>query len=507
MDINVTELDQVLEQTLEGPLSRADYQKLKSTLHTLLEMLAPSRNTEKTKAVLPPKGNAGSSQAEAAAQKPPQPGHGRNGAADFSGAKRFKVPHATLHSGDVCPECARGKLYQQKEPKPLLRVIGQAPLAATVYELEKLRCNGCGQVFTAEQPAEAGPNKYDDTTAPMIVLLKYGSGLPFNRLENLQQSLGIPLPAATQWERAEEFAEPMQHAGNELIRQAAQGGVLHNDDTGMRVLRLIRETCDKRTGVFTTGMVSIVGEWKIALFFTGPKHAGENIAQVLKQRAEGLPPPIQMCDALSRNMPKLAGVKILLAHCLAHGRRQIVDQAENFPEECRYVLNTLGSVYHNDELARERALSPEERLGFHQEHSAPLMNKLREWMNAQLDEHKTEPNSGLGKALSYLLKYWAQLTLFLSTAGAPIDNNIVERSLKKAILNRKNALFYKTLKGAQVGDLFMSLIHTCELNGVNPFDYLVELQRHKAQLAAHPSEWMPWNYRETLLRLAGGIAA
>jgi transposase len=507
VDINLTELNQMLDHAVEAPLSQADCQKLKSTLQTLVELVKTYRNSEKTKDVLPPKGKAASSQAKAAANKPPRPGHGRNAASDFSGAKRIKVAHATLHSGDACPGCARGKVYQQKEPKPLVRIMGQAPLTATVYELERLRCNACGEVFTAEQPAEAGPDKYSDTTAPMIALLKYGSGVPFNRLENLQQSLGIPLPAATQWELVEEFAEPMQPAGNELIRQGAQGGVLHNDDTGMRVLRVTREPSDKRTGVFTTGIVSIVGQWKIALFFTGSKHAGENIAQVLKQRAENLPPPIQMCDALSRNMPKLAGVKILLAHCLAHGRRQIVDQAENFPEECQYVLDTLGSVYHNDELARERALPPEERLSFHQEHSAPLLKNLREWMNAQLDGHKTEPNSGLGKALSYLLKHWKKLTLFLSQPGAPIDNNIVERSLKKAILNRKNALFYKTLKGAQVGDLFMSLIHTCELNGVNPFDYLVELQRHKAELAAQPSEWMPWNYRETLLRLARGIAA
>ena len=77
-----------------------------------------------------------------------------------------------------------------------------------------------------------------------------------------------------------------------------------------------------------------------------------------------------------------------------------------------------------------------------------------------------------------------------------------ERALKKAILNRKNALFYKTLNGAGVGDLFMSLIHTCELNGANPFDYLTELQRHAEELTANPSEWMPWNYRETLARLA-----
>lgn len=79
-------------------------------------------------------------------------------------------------------------------------------------------------------------------------------------------------------------------------------------------------------------------------------------------------------------------------------------------------------------------------------------------------------------------------------------NSLCERALKKAILHRKNALFYKTMNGAQVGDLFMSLIHTCELNGVNPFDYLTELQRHAEEMARNPAEWMPWNYRETLAR-------
>jgi transposase len=504
VDVNLPELDQVLEHALEAPLSRLDYQKLKGILHTLVELLTPSRNTEKTKSVLP---QTLSCKESPAAKKPPRPGHGRNGANAFAGAQKVTVQHAKLNAGDVCPECERGKVYRQKEPKPLVRVIGQAPLAATVYELERLRCNGCGQVFTAEQPVGVGRNKYDETTVAMIAQLKYGSGVPFNRLEKLQHNLGIPMPAATQWEIVEEAVAPLKPAWNELIRQAAQGEVLHNDDTSMRVLRFAREPSDKRTGVFTSGIVSMVGTWRIALFFTGPKHAGENIAQVLKQRADELPVPIQMCDALSRNMPKLPGVKILLAHCLAHGRRQIVEVAENFPQECGYVLETLGSVYHNDSLARERELSPKDRLDFHRNHSAPLMKKLKEWMKAQLAEHRTEPNSGLGKAFSYLLKHWAKLTLFLSQAGAPIDNNIVERALKKAILNRRNALFYKTLNGAHTGDLFMSLIHTCELNSVNPFDYLIALQRHKDELAAHPSEWMPWNYGETLLRLTGAVAA
>ena len=138
-------------------------------------------------------------------------------------------------------------------------------------------------------------------------------------------------------------------------------------------------------------------------------------------------------------------------------------------------------------------MSPEERLRFHQEHSGPLMKQLHDWMEAQFAEHKTEPNSGLGKAISYLLNHWTKPTLFLRQAGAPIDNNIVERALKKAILNRKNALFYKTVNGAWVGDLFMSLIHTFELNGANPFHYLTELQRHAETLKQASAEWMPWN--------------
>jgi transposase len=88
--------------------------------------------------------------------------------------------------------------------------------------------------------------------------------------------------------------------------------------------------------------------------------------------------------------------------------------------------------------------------------------------------------------------------LFLREAGAPLDNNIVERSLKRVVLHRKNALFYRTLNGAAVGDLFMSLIHTCQLCEVNSFEYLIELQRHAGELAANPADWMPWNYRNAL---------
>src|SRR6202171_752748 len=498
IDVNLDELDQIIDRSTRAPLSEAEGQKLKTALHAMAERLVRKRNTEKTSAVLPDAAQAGKPEAGESAPA----GHGRNSAAAFKGANRVAIAHATLHSGDKCPECLRGKVYRQKEPATLVRFVGHAPLEATVFEMERLRCNACGEVFTADEPATAGPDKYEETAVAMIALLKYGTGVPFKRLERLQGQLGMPLPATTQWELMEAAAKPLRWALEELIRQAAQGSVMHNDDTGMRILRLTREPGDKRTGTFTSGIVSLVGAWTISLFFTGWKHAGENLAEVLKQRARGLPAPIQMSDALSRNTPKLEGVEPLQANCLAHGRRQVVEVAENFPEECRYVLETLRDVYHHDTLAREQALSPEDRLRFHQEHSGPLMKRLHEWMETQLAEHKTEPNSGLGKAISYLLNHWPKLTLFLRQPGAPIDNNIVERALKKAILNRRNALFYKTLNGAGVGDLFMSLIHTCELNGVNPFEYLTELQRHSEELKQKPSDWMPWNYRETVARLA-----
>jgi transposase len=514
MEINLEEIYQILDSARRQPMSEADYEKVKSAVTALAEKAVPrSRTTERTQAVLPPQSPDQPAGKEPAAKgKRAKSGHGRNPGAAFTGAHRVLVAHATLQSGDMCPECQKGKVYRQKKPKTLIRIAGRPPLEATAYELEQLRCNGCGQVFTAEAPAEAGEKKYDESAVAMIAQLRYGSGVPFQRLERLEANLGIPLPAATQWEVVEEKAESLRPALEELIRQAAQGEVAHNDDTDVRILKLAREPAPEgkaeRTGVFTSAVVSRVGTRLIALFFSGWRHAGENLAEVLKRRAPGLPPLIQMCDALSRNAPKLSKeVKLLLAYCLAHGRRQFVEVAGNFPEQCRYVLETLGGVWYHDELAREQKLTPEERLRFHQEHSQPLMKTLKEWLEAQLAEHKVEPNSGLGKAIQYMLRHWMPLTLFLREAGAPVDNNLVERALKKAILHRKNSLFYKTVKGAEVGDLFMSLIHTCELNGAYSFDYLTELLRHAEELKQSPSEWMPWNYRDTLARLATPAAA
>ena len=381
-------------------------------------------------------------------------------------------------------------------------MTGQAPLQATVYELQKLRCGLCGKVFTASAPNDIGSEKYDAESVSMIALLKYGTGVPFNRLQGLQANLGIPLSASTQWETLSDREYAFSSVYQALIVAAAQGKIVHNDDTTMRVLDrtdLKRPPNSARNGIFTSGIVSVGDGHQIALFFTGHQHAGENLADILKHRASELSCPIQMSDGLSRNIP--GGFKVLLSNCLAHGRRKFVDIYAAFPSECYYVLDTLAQVYQNDAVTCASQFSDTDRLHYHQKHSDPLMAELKDWMVQQLDEHLVEPNSGLGEAIQYIVKHWEPLTLFLRQPGAPLDNNVCERALKKAILNRKNAYYYRTANGARIGDMFMSLIHTCELNSTNPFDYLTALQKQADAVSLDPDAWLPWNYQESLSHL------
>jgi transposase len=528
IELSMSELEAILER-VKSSLSPEEYDKLHDALKTLLfltqeleknrvsvqrlKFFNDTATTEKTRKVL----QKALEDSEAEQEEPPkQPaplekpkGHGRNGAKAYTGAETVKVTHPTLQPGDSCPDCKKGTVYETAEPGRLVRLTGQAPLHATVYELQKLRCHLCGKIFTAKPPKDVGDDKYDAESASMIALLKYGSGLPFNRLEQLQSSLGIPLPAATQWEIVRDSADQITPIFEVLIRAAAQGRVLHNDDTGMKVLSLAtrkepdqtdfeEQTTSVRTGVFTSGIVSVLDDHRIALFFTGHQHAGENLTAVLKQRTCSLGTPIQMCDALSRNMPE--ELETLVANCLSHGRRRFVEVAVNFPQECLYVLEILKDVYINDAEAKRQGFSDQQRLDWHQVHSAPKMAELKNWLTEQIEQHLVEPNSSLGEAIAYMCNHWEALTLFLRQPGAPLDNNVCERALKKAILHRKNAYFYKTPNGARVGDLFMSLIHTCELNDINPFDYLTELQKHANELSSDPDRWLPWNYRDTLQR-------
>lgn len=436
--------------------------------------------------------------------RPPQPGHGRNAAQAYSGAPIVQCDHAELASGDRCPQCDKGRVYDSP-PRSIVKVVGQAPLGATVYKLQRLRCRLCDAIFTAPLPAAvASLPKYDSSCASMIALLRYGNGMPHFRLEGLQASLYVPLPDATQWDIVSKAVPAPRAVFQALIVQAAQAPLLHSDDTPMKVLSLMAERAraeadgvkPRALAINTSGIVAVLEQHKVVLFFTGHAHAGKNMERVLAHRAQELAPAMQMSDALAANV---AGeFETVLANCLAHGRRQVADVAEQFPEAARHVIEALAEVYKHDATCRTDRLSAGQRLSFHQEHSKPVTDELQRWMNEQFDKRLVEPNSGLGKALRYLIRHWDELTLFLRQAGAPLDNNLCEQILKRAILHRKASMFYRTVTGAEVGDVYMSLIHTCRLCDVNPFEYLNALAHHAQDVIAHAARWLPWNYREQL---------
>jgi transposase len=245
IEVNFEELKALKERARQGPLGEEDCKKLEAAIEALsrliemigdkdttinsLRALLSKPSTEKTSKVLEKAGLGatpkGSFSPPASSRAEPKPGHGRNGAAAYRKARRIPVAHAGLTPGDHCPRCLKGKVYRQKDPALRIRVIGQAPIEATVYELERLRCNLCGDVFEAEAPEGVGEKKYDETAPAMIALLRYGSGVPFYRLEGLEASLEIPLPSSTQWEIVSETAVAIRPAFDELIRQAAQGEV------------------------------------------------------------------------------------------------------------------------------------------------------------------------------------------------------------------------------------------------------------------------------------------
>jgi hypothetical protein len=340
IQLSKEDIDALLERVKANSLQKGDYEIIKSmadaimtlgqaldnkatSIKRLLAMLFGPK-TEKKDEIL--KNNESGKKDK----KPPKPksekkkkGHGKIPASNYTEADQKFISHEKFNQKDSCPLCLTGKLYPMKKPGIAIYLKGQAPIDATIYNLEKLRCNLCGEVFTAAAPDGITGKHYDETAKAMMAVLKYGYGFPWYRLEKLQESLGIPLPASTQWEKIESQADLIYPAFDELKRQAAQGKVLHNDDTTMKILDLIQENKtrdkDERTGIFTSGIISILEDGKrIAIFYTGRNHAGENIASIYEMRDGKKDPPIQMCDSLSRNMS--SEFKIILCHCITHAR-------------------------------------------------------------------------------------------------------------------------------------------------------------------------------------------
>ena len=411
-----------------------------------------------------------------------------------------------------CPACVacntEGILRNDKDSlKTIVRLVGSPLITGTRYLAPGMRCTTCQTRFATPIPEEIkNAPKYDVSCATTLAIGRYSLGLPMYRMEHVQSQHGIPMKDATQWDLLNQLSDLVYPVYTALGEHAANGRLMIYDDTPGRIL----ENQSKGLTTHTTAFISVNQENKTHLFFTGTNHAGNNADEILTNRTTD-DAVIAMMDASPSNIPKKMDkaltARFILCFCLVHGRRKFFEIFGDFDKECDFVLNIIGKVFANDAHCKAHNLSDQERLAYHQKNSKPLMESLQVWLNNQLTYALCEQNSGLGGAVKYMLRHWVPLTTFLRVAGALLDSSWAERAIKIAIRHRRNSLFFKTARGAKVGDCLMSLIYTCNQNGVNPYDYLNNLQRYGPEVAANPKRWLPWNYQQTLASISMPCAA
>jgi hypothetical protein len=411
--------------------------------------------------------------------------------------------------GSVCPECQRGKLYPYTA-KRLLRITGHAPFEATQHIVEQLRCNACQTVYTAPLPASVledgdADQQYAYTARALMAINKFYTGTPYYHQENLTDLFGYYIGASTIFDQCEYVANDGMPVFYELKRQASRADLFLLDDTHNRILEQQPELRDKpngkgqqlRSGVYSSGLIALLPDGReIILFETSLGHAGEHLDSILQNRPDNLPAPKIMSDALSSN--KVTKTLVITSYCNAHARRQFYDLEKLYPEEIGWVLDTYSKIWKNEGIIKDKNMSDEKRLVYHQEHSLPAMTSIHEWVIKKMESEDFEEYSALGKAIKYFHKYYDGLSMFCVVLGAPIDNNRMEEKLKIVIRGRKTAHFYKTVNGAGVANVIISLIATAAQADINSYDYLVALQKNRSKVKENPKNWLPWNYEKTV---------
>lgn len=429
-------------------------------------------------------------------------GHGRNSADAYRGAAIVEVEHSELNPGDTCPaENCDGRLYELSEPGVLVRVTG-APLAqATRYNLQKLRCAICEVIYTAELPSGVSTKKYDANFIAMLMINKYFMSVPLYRQDRLQNHLGIPLPASTQWDLMFAHKAMLEALYKALYQDAANGTALCFDDTSAKVMSEIKAKRAALKGsknqhtCFTTSIVSLHEQHRTYIYITDNRTAGACIADIMAIRDASLEPPIMMCDALPANIPQgISEDLYVLCFCLVHARRQFYELPKGYDDLSDKVIGLIGSIYDNE--AHTKGFSNEKRLAYHKEKSTPIMEELKAYLDEQSLEF--EPNSAPGKAIDYILKRWTQLSQFLRYTQAPLDTNIVERALKLIIQVRKSSMFYKSLNSAAFASYVQSAIYSAAQNAENPCEYISALINNEDAVIKKPHAWLPWCYKETI---------
>jgi hypothetical protein len=447
-------------------------------------------------------------------------GHGRNGAAAFVNAKDVTHPLAGGQVGALCSACGAGRLTRYRE-KVVIRVVGQPLFAAERHHLEQARCRSCGKVVRAEAPASilegVGSSYvvYDWSACAMLCMIHYFAANPFKRLESLHQGWGMPLADANQWRVVDEADDLLLPVHRELERHAVQQATtLRIDDTSSMVVALARQiqaevaaleaagvsTKSVRTGINATGIFLETPSGTVILFFTGRHHAGEVLDRLLARRkpVPGAAPLVKVTDGASKNFDHQHQGQIVEGTCNAHAFLKFRDVKDKHPVEYAIAGEVYKAVFDNDDEAKARRLSPQDRMLLHLQHSKPLMERLKAMCEEKLKSKLVEPSSALWEPLTFIINQWPRLTRFYEVPDVPLDTNLVEQTLIIPVRYLAASFNYQTQTGADVGDRMMSLIASARANDVEPVAYLAYCLKHHAELARRPADFLPWALRDVL---------
>lgn len=392
----------------------------------------------------------------------------------------------TLDKLPTC-RCCGGKMADSgmTEDSEHVTVIPKQYLVIRVMR-HKYRCGKChGDLVTAPAPPRIKDgSSYSDEMAIDVAMTKYCDLVPIERYAAMAAREGMPgIPHQSLIESTHYLSEFVKPAYDRLKTEITAEKVLHADETPHRMLE-----GDKKSNWFLWGFSS----QKTSYFECHPTRSGDVASQLLSgARCEYL-----VSDVFSgygkavreTNVARAATgrAKILSVYCNAHARRRFKEAAENFPIDAEFYLSRYDEIYQLER--RTKARPPDEVLA-HRQEMAPLFDQMRSRALADLGAFPSK--SSIGRAISYFLENWAGLTMFVSNAVLPIDNNPQERLLRNPVVGRKTWYGTHSKQGAQTATVLFSLVESCKLNGVNPRTYFKQLvaDLHEGAVAYTPAQF------------------
>jgi transposase len=369
------------------------------------------------------------------------------------------VDHTLEDADKTCPSCGGG-LHEMKDQFEEAGEIDVLPMRFIYknHRRQKYTCT-CGScVETALGPDKLVPGgRYSVDFAIYVVMSKYADHLPLERLVRMMARDGLVVTSQTLWDQIERLARIVDSVLPRLLSHILGHGVVGADETTW-------EMFDKKPGQGKSWYVWVLRVDSAVYYAIRDGRGHEKVESLLATFAGVL-----MCDGYAGYV-KLANKypSVVLAHCWAHVRREFVETEKTSPALCGEVLDLLGKLYAIEKTCR--APEGEDLATARDTKSRVVIDEIVAWVYKAVP--KCLPESGLHKAIGYMLNMWPGLVLFLDDPSIPLDNNGTERAVRGPVLGRKNHYGSHSLRGTEVAATLYSLVESAKLNDLEPRLYL-----------------------------------